>query len=153
MKKIIQGLLIGLFAFSFVTGASAQQRGTKDDALKAVQAFIAFAKANGKEKAIAEANKPDSSFKRGDLYVFAYDGKGVNLAHVNPKMVGKNLWEMKDADGVPINQEFIKVANKDGKGWVKYKWPNAVSKEVEPKESYVEKFEDIYVMCGYYLPK
>ncbi|MEN9867319.1 MAG: hypothetical protein RL748_2909 [Pseudomonadota bacterium] len=153
MKKFIQGLVLGMFAFGFVAGASAADRATKEDVQKAVKAVIAFHKANGKEKTLAELNKPDNQFKAKEAYPFAYNADGVNLAHLNQKMVGKNLMQMKDADGVEINRLFIETANKSGSGWVKYKWPNPVSKEIEPKESYVEKFEDVYYMMGYHLPK
>ena len=151
MKNIIKGLIFGLIVLGFTSGAIAQPRGTKAEAESVVKAAIAYMKANGKEKALAEANKPDSTFRRADLYAFAYDKNGVNLAHSNQKMVGKNLIDMKDADGVEINKEFLKMGNsKEGHGWVNYRWPNPISKAVEAKESYVEKYEDVYWMCGYY---
>ncbi|MBI5441029.1 MAG: histidine kinase, partial [Deltaproteobacteria bacterium] len=48
-----------------------------------------------------QVNKKDGKFVRGELYVFALQFDGTTLANGgNPKMVGKNLFEMnlKDAN-------------------------------------------------------
>jgi signal transduction histidine kinase len=151
MKKIIKGFIFGLFALSLTTGAFAAEKGTKEEAQALVKAIVAFHKANGKEKAIAEGNNPTGQFRVKDLYIFAYDSKGINLVHSNPKMHGKDLLQMKDAKGVPLIQEMIKAGDSGGgNGWINYDWPNGVTKVVEPKTSYVEKFDGVYYACGYY---
>lgn len=151
MKQFLKALFFGLITLGFVSGAVAQERGTRDEALAVVKAGLAYYKANGKDKTIAEANKADSSFRKKDLYLFIYDENGINLAHSNPKMVGKDLLEMRDANGVYINKEFIKLAKSPAKsGWLKYDWPNAISKKVEPKESYIEAVDGLLFICGYY---
>ncbi|MBI5441090.1 MAG: hypothetical protein HY900_07755, partial [Deltaproteobacteria bacterium] len=70
-----------------------------------VKAFVdeaaSYIKANGRDAAMAEFNKKDGKFVRGELYVFALQFDGTTLANGgNPKMVGKNLFEMnlKDAN-------------------------------------------------------
>lgn len=152
MKKIIRGFIFGLLALSIGSVAhAAGDKGTKEGAEALVKAIVAYAKANGKEKAIAEGNSPTSQFKKGVLYIFAYDQKGTALIHINPKMVGKPLIGMKDADGVPLIQEMIKIGDTKGSGWFNYKWPNATTNAVEPKSSYVEKYDGVYYACGYYL--
>jgi signal transduction histidine kinase len=76
---------------------------------------------------------------------------GNNLAHGNnPKMVGKNLLEMKDHEGKFIIKSFIDTASSKGKGWVDYKWPNPVTKAVEQKSSYIEKVDNLIVGAGIY---
>lgn len=77
------------------------------------------------------------------------------LAHgVNPKLIGKNLDDMKDVDGVYFARKFRDVAaSKEGKGWVDYKWPNAQSGQMEAKRSYVERVDDLYFACGIYKSK
>ena len=90
-------------------------------------------------------------FHDRDLYIFVYDMKGNSLAHgVNPKMVGKNLLEMKDNEGKAIVRSFIETAEKAGKGWVDYKWANAVNKAIGEKSSYVEKVDNVIVGSGIY---
>ena len=85
-----------------------------------------------------------------DLYVMCYDMEGNNKCHgSNPKLIGKNLLEIKDADGKFIVKGFIETASK-GHGWVDYKWPNASTKTVEPKSTYVEKVDGILIGVGIY---
>ena len=48
-------------------------------------------------------------------------------------------------------KEFLKVASSPaGKGWVSYKWPNSVSKNMEDKSTYIEKFGDVLIGVGIY---
>lgn len=67
-------------------------------------------------------------------------------------MVGKNLLEMRDTDGVFLINEMIAIGNSpEGRGWFRYKWPNPIlNNKVEAKESYVERFGDVYISCGIY---
>jgi len=117
-----------------------------------VKKAVAFVKANGKEKAYAEFNNPNGQFVKHDLYVMCYDMSGNNKCHgSNPKLIGKNLIEIKDADGKFIVKGFIDIASHgDGKGWLEYKWPNATTKAIEAKSTYVEKVDDILLGVGIY---
>ncbi len=131
--------------------AWAGEHATPAEATAMVKKAIAFIKANGKEKGYAAINDPKGAFRDRDLYVFAYDMNGVTLAHgANAKMIGKNLMELKDANDTYIVKTFIEVAKTKGSGWVDYKWPNPVSKAIEPKSTYVEKYDDILVGAGVY---
>jgi signal transduction histidine kinase len=152
MNKLIKGWLLGAFFAMLSAGGMAADRGNADEAMAMVKKAVAYIKANGKEKAFADfGNTANKDFHDRDLYIFVYDLNGVSLAHGNnPKMVGKNLLDMKDNDGVYIIKGFIDVAKAKGKGWVDYKWPNPVTKTVEAKSSYVEKLDDMIVGCGVY---
>jgi cytochrome c len=157
MKYIVQKLLFSAFALFFVFGHAvvyASEKGTADEAVALVKKAAAYLSANGKEKAFAEFNNPAGQFVNKDLYVFVYsmNGDGINLAHgANSKMIGKNLLELKDVDGIYIVKEFYKTANgKSGKGWVDYKWSNPVTKAFEAKTSYIEKVGDVMIGCGIY---
>jgi signal transduction histidine kinase len=132
--------------------AAAQDKGTAEQATAMVKKGIAYIKENGKEKAFAEfGNTANTQFHDRDLYLFVYDLNGKNLAHGNnPKMVGKDLIDMKDGDGKPIIKEMVALVNSKGKGWIDYKWPNPVTKALESKSSYVEKVDNYIVGCGIY---
>ncbi|WP_235953553.1 cache domain-containing protein [Noviherbaspirillum galbum] len=134
--------------------ASANERASADEAVAMVKKAVAAIKANGKDKAFAEfADPANKDFHDRDLYIYVYDMNGTNVSHGNnPKMVGKNLMDMKDADGTAIIKTFIDVANSKGKGWVDYKWPNPVTKAVERKSGYVEKVDNLVVGSGIYKP-
>jgi hypothetical protein len=154
MKKVLLMFLFGLMTIGMfsTTFAADAAKGSKEEAQALVKAIVAFHKANGREKAIAEGNNPTGKFRKKDLYIFAYSAKGVNLIHSNPKFIGQTLFTLTDANGMLFIQEIIKVGDSaSGSGWVKYKWPNPITKVVEPKNSYVEKFEDIYYACGYFI--
>lgn len=151
MKKLFNGIVFGLFVMAFCSGAGAVEKGTADEAVAMVKQAVEFVKKNGKDKAFAEFNNPQGQFVKGDLYVMSYDMNGLNKAHgANPKLIGKNLLEIKDANGVFIVQRFIETAKGPGKGWVDYKWPNNITKAVESKSTYVEKVEDVLVGVGIY---
>lgn len=132
---------------------AAEDRGTSEQAKSMTKKAVAYFKSVGKEKACAEFSDPsDKKFHDRDLYVFVFDLAGVTMAHgANPKLIGKDLIEMKDVEGVFLIKEMIKVANSDkGSGWVDYKWPNPVSKALEPKSSYVEKVDNYFIGVGIY---
>ncbi|SHG65357.1 cache domain-containing protein [Massilia sp. CF038] len=151
MKIMFQLALAASCTLALAAQAVAADKGTAAEAVALVQKAGAFLKANGKEKAYAEFNNPAGSFKDRDLYIIVYDLKGVNAAHgANPKMIGKDLIDLKDADGVPIVRNFIELANTKGKGWVDYKWPNPVSKAIEAKSTYIEKHGDVLIGAGIY---
>ena len=142
--------MLGLVLTFHATGWTAD-RGSAAEATAMVKKAAAFINANGKDKGFAEINNPSGQFKDRDLYVAVLDLKAVTLAHGgNPKLVGKDMIEMKDADGKLFIKQFIEVANSKGSGWVDYKWPNPVTKAIEGKSTYVEKIGDMIVICGIY---
>jgi signal transduction histidine kinase len=131
--------------------ALAAERGTAAEAEALVKKAIAFIKANGKDKAFAEFGNSKGQFTMKDLYIFVYDMNGKVMAHgQNPKMVGKEMIDMKDADGKEFVKERVEIAKSKGKGWQDYKFTNPQTKQIEPKSSYIEKYEDMIVGCGIY---
>ncbi|MGH8806373.1 MAG: cache domain-containing protein [Noviherbaspirillum sp.] len=152
MKNLFKAVACGLVALAFAAPALAADKGNADEAVAMVKKAVAYMKENGKEKAFAEFGNPgNTQFHDRDLYIFVYDMNGNNVAHGNnPKMVGKNLLEMKDHDGKFIIKGFIEVASTKGKGWYDYKWPNPVTKAVESKSGYIEKIDNLIVGSGIY---
>lgn len=148
MKKIVALFVSMLF---FVFGALPVFAAPKDDAIALVDKAVAHVKSAGKDKALADFNDAKGAFVKGDLYVFAYSLEGVILAHpMNPKLVGKDMTEVKDSDGKFFTKDFIATVKGPGKGWVDYNWTNPTSKKIEAKSSYVAKAGDIFVGCGIY---
>ncbi|MDC8760873.1 cache domain-containing protein [Janthinobacterium fluminis] len=154
MKHIFVRLMTALFALSLGGAALAQQKGTADEAVAMVKKAGAYLKENGQDKTIAAINNPRGPFVKGDLYVFMLrtNGDGLALAHgQNAKIVGKNMLELRSADGVYFVKDFIKVANSAaGKGWVNYKWLNSVSNTIEEKSTYVERHGEVFLGVGIY---
>jgi cytochrome c len=151
MKNMLKQITFGLCALAIGTVVFAAEKGTAEEATAMVKKGVDYVKANGKEKAFAEFSNPTGQFVKGDLYVMVYDMDGLNKAHgANPKLIGKNLLDIKDANGVYIVKSFIEVAKGKGKGWVDYKWPNNITKAVESKSTYVEKVDDVLIGVGIY---
>ena len=124
----------------------------KQDAIDMVNKALAFHKANGREKTLAVLNKKDGEFVKGELYVFAYDLAGVVVAHPqNPKLVGKNMLEIPDQEGKFFRKDVQKVALTQGTGWVDYLYKNPETNKIERKSTYVQKADDIILVCGIYV--
>lgn len=151
MKKLFAGFIYSFFSLALSGAACAADRGSADEAVAMVRKAVAYIKENGKEKAFAEFNNPGGQFRDRDLYIFAEDLNGKMLAHgANPKLVGKVLIDLKDADGKFFVKSLIEVASGKNKGWVDYKWVNPATSAIEHKSSYVEKVDDFLVGCGIY---
>ncbi len=147
--------LFTLMSFSFLAlaagGAGAADKAAQDQAVALVKKAAAYLQANGKDKAFAEFSNPKGQFVERDLYVFVNDFEGNTLAHGgNAKLVGKNVMELKDADGKLFIKEMTELAKTKGKGWIDYKWPNPVTKAIEAKTTYVERAGDVLIGCGIY---
>jgi len=71
-----------------------------------------------------------------DGYFFVYDQQGVNLVH--PKLqslVGKNLYDMQDSNGVYVIRRLLEIAT-DGGGFLRYVWNKPSTNKEERKISY-----------------
>ncbi len=128
-----------------------QKDANREKAKAMVKEAVAFVKANGKEKAIAELNKPEGQFVKGEFYVFAYDLTGTVIAHPKrPELIGKNMINEPDSQGKLFRKEIVTKAQSKGKGWVKYMYVNPTSKKEELKSTYFRKENDMIICCGAY---
>jgi len=153
MRHFTRRLFVSaLVALSAVSVAQANEaNATKDEAVAMVKKAIAYAKANGKDKLLADVNAKAPQFIDRDLYIYVADPKGTVLAHgANPKLVGRDLNQLKDADGKPFVTEIIKIGDSGKPGWVEYRWPNPVTKQIDDKLTYVEKADGVIYCAGIY---
>ncbi|MBC3873234.1 cache domain-containing protein [Undibacterium flavidum] len=140
------------------TPSIAIERSDAKMAIALMQKAQTYLQQNGVEKAIIEFNRLDSPFNSkstinpyGDLYLFTLDSKGYQAVHgKNPKIRGKFMLEMRDIDGVYLIEALVKIcfSSKEGKGWTKYRWPNPITKEVEPKQGYAERVPGMDLCIG-----
>ena len=148
LKKLFVVLLANLILTSAAFAGA-----TPDQAKVMVEKALTYVKAHGPEKAYKEFNTPGSTFFDGELYIFAYDMEGNNLAlGGNPKMTGKNLMDMKTADGKLLIKDFIEIIKGKGEGWYDYKWINPETKKMQDKTSFIKKIPgaNAFVGCGFY---
>ncbi len=148
MKRI----LISVMAFILLAGvAVAAEKGTTKEAQAMVKKAVAFWKENGKDKAFAEFNNSKGKFVNKDLYVYVLNSKGIAVAHgMNRSLIGKEMSGIKDTDGKVFVKAIVDHAFSKGSGWEDYKWTNPISKKIEGKTAYFEKYDNHVVVCGAY---
>ncbi len=70
-------------------------------------------------------------------YLFVDDWKGVVLAHgAQPDLVGKNIWDYEDTNGIKVVQRLIDAAQKPEGDYVFYRWRKPDTGEERPKVSF-----------------
>lgn len=148
---MIRSLLAVVFGIMAAKPASAR---TPEE----VQAFMAravdYIHEHGQQQAFAEFNRPDGQFVDGELYVFCNNAAGTLLANGgNPKLVGKNLSGLHDAEGRVTVTEMYQLAQTKGQGWYEYVWPNPAERKLQRKVAYVVQIDDqTFCASGYYKP-
>jgi len=116
---------------------------SKDELVSFVKSAVAYAKTNGKEKALAAFDQANGTFFQGELYIYAYDFNGTTIAHpVNPEKIGVNRINETDAAGNLFIKELRDTAL-NGSGFVEYYYVNPThANAVERKLGYVEKVDN-----------
>lgn len=154
MRVVLQ-LISALLLVGFIGSAAAGERGSKKEAVAMVHRVQDGFVRQGAEATFREIDDLNNKeFHDRDLYPFVYTKEGVNLVHgARPDLVGKNLLNIRDADGRYLIQDIVRITNEQGSGWVDYKWPDPLTNNIENKSSYVEKLGEYVVGVGVYLPK
>ena len=119
-----------------------------------VESASAYAREQGREKALFEFNNPTGDFIEGDLYVFAYEMNGTVIAlPYQPALLGTDRSLVSDPNGVEFITRMAELA-KEGGGYVYYIYPNpADNYQDEFKISYVLPVDDQwFVGAGIYIP-
>ncbi len=146
MGPILFAAALLLFSQSALTGEK-----EKKEAVKIVESAARFLDKEGRDATLAELSKPKGQFVKGELYVFAYDLTGTNVAHPkNPKLIGKNLYDLPDADGKFFRREIIDTAKTKGQGWSDYKFKNPETGQIEAKTTYFKRVGDLVLCAGVY---
>ena len=142
MKKF--GLL-GLLCLSLCL-PQLSSAATKEEMVAFVKKAAKYIKDHGKDAAFKTfSNHRDKEFHQGELYMYVYDYKGVNLAHgVRPALIGKPSIDLKDPNGFLVIAELAKVAKEKKAGFVEYHWSNPEHNKVEKKLGYVEDVDGQY---------
>ncbi|MEJ2622017.1 MAG: cache domain-containing protein [Candidatus Thiodiazotropha sp.] len=82
-------------------------------------------------------------------YIFVDDWQGVVLAHgAQPDLVGKNIWNHEDANGVLVVQDLINAAKSEQGDFVFYAWRKPDTGEERPKVSFSRGVKDWQWMVG-----
>ena len=150
--KLAAALLAGI---SLATAALAadEKRVTPKEAEAMVKKGVAYIKVTPRDKAMAEITNKSGQFVDRELYLTVYKLDGTALAHgANEKFVGKNMIELRDADGKEHIRERMEMAKTKSTFWQDFKFLNPVNKKMEPKAMYCERADDLVVCGGIYKP-
>ena len=113
----------------------------------------AFAHEKGKDYALRVFSVSKGPFIDRELYVFACSMGNVMLAHPYSRdLIGRNVTDFQDSRGKAIFQEFRKIAQERGSGWVEYYWKRPGEEGEFRKSTYIKRIAalDLYVGVGYY---
>ncbi|HBC3970680.1 methyl-accepting chemotaxis protein [Vibrio sp. 2026] len=92
---------------------------------------------NGSNKEAAKEILKAMRFE-SDGYFFAYDSQGVNTLHaIKPVLEGKNLYDLKDENGVAVIAGLIDASQK-GDGFLYFSWHKPTIDAQAPKLGYAE---------------
>lgn len=141
-----KALFTGFFVLAGLLGTAApafpQQSPPPSEQVKKIEALVdkAAALVNSKGKAaFAEFRKEGSEWWFGETYLFAYDmNLNVLLVAAFPENEGKNQTGRKDSNGKLYHDEFVKVVQSKGSGWVDYMFPKPGQTQPSQKWSYVK---------------
>jgi signal transduction histidine kinase len=118
-----------------------------------VDEAAAYVNDNGKEKALQEFNNRSGSFVRGELYIYAYDFNGTNIAHpIRPDLVGHDQRGLLDINGVAMIRNELALAKRGG-GVMYLVFQNPIHEDREElKLTYLKKVDDnLWLGSGTYL--
>lgn len=152
LHDIARLALASAFIAACGTAAAAADHASADEAVAMVGQGVAYIKANGAEAGYAEITRgKQGRFSDRDLYLVVYGFDGMVHAHgANPRMVGKNLIDLRDVDGKPFVKERADLGRQNANFWQDYKFTNPVSRKIEPKKMYCERLEQTVVCGGIY---
>ncbi|MFT5422113.1 MAG: two-component system NarL family sensor kinase [Candidatus Endobugula sp.] len=84
-----------------------------------------------------------------DGYFFVYDYEGINVAHPKkPQLEGKNLWDLKDKNGVYLIRSLVNNAKKTIGGYTEYVWDKPSKKRGVDKIGFSMGLENWEWMIG-----
>ncbi|HVP64790.1 MAG TPA: cache domain-containing protein [candidate division Zixibacteria bacterium] len=150
MKQLLRilAVMILLAAWSFAAEPK-EERGTPNDAKQMVNDAITHIKEVGLDKAYQDFSTPGGKWHNKDIYLFCYKFDGTNVCHgANKALIGKNLLDLKTADGQLLIQNLIDIAKNKGTGWITYQWPHPVTKKTETKKAYVARIPGTDALVG-----
>jgi len=153
MNTAVRIAAAGAIALALATnsGLAGGEHGSKDEAVAMVKKAVAHIKADGAQKAYGDFTAKAADFHDRDLYVVVYSATGTCLAHGNnAKLVGKELLDAQDADGVYYIKKRVELMKTANNFWQDYKFSNPLTKKLEPKSTYCEKLADTAVCVGIY---
>jgi cytochrome c len=141
-----------MLATALALPAFASDRGGKDEAKNLNDAAVAHIKKVGLDQAVKDFGADKAKWMPKDLYPFVMDFAGVMRFHLNDKMMGKVMVDVRDANGKEFGKEMVSVAKTKSTGWVDYEWTHPATKKIEDKSAFIQRVpgSELFVGVGIY---
>lgn len=151
-RQLIAAAVTAIAAGTSGLAVASADHASAEQAVAMVGQGIAFIREQGPDAGYAEISRgPKGRFSDRDLYLVVYGLDGKVHAHgANPKMIGKDLIDLRDIDGKPFVRERVELGRKNATFWQDYKFTNPVSRKAEPKRMYCERLDETVVCGGIY---
>jgi|SRR5271168_1033681 len=151
MQSTLKGLLVAAILTALPMSVTLADAPSKDEVVAVVKKAVEFYKANGKDKALAEFNKKDGLFAKGEDYVDVHDLNGVCVAHpISPAKVGLNRLDQSDSAGKFYVKELVDAAKQKPSGWIEYVMKNPTTGKLQNKTAYWEAHDGLIFKAGTY---
>lgn len=102
--------------------------------------------------AFARFNDINGGYTMDDLYVFvvSIDDMVMRANGASPRLVGRNVSDLRDVDGKRIFGQSMATVKTKGNAELRYTWRNPVTRRAETKITYLERVGNYAVGVGYY---
>lgn len=95
----------------------------------------------------------NQAFRYRDIYAFVLDEEANMIAHgANKALVGRNMYNIRNSDGVFVFQLLQGQLVNQADNWVSYRWANPINNKIQEKDVYIKKVKGYYVGVGIYQP-
>jgi cytochrome c len=151
MKSPFKNFLLATILTALPFAGAMASAPSKDEVVAVVKKAVEYYQANGKDKALAEFNKKDGLFAKGEDYVDVHDISGMCLAHpISPAKVGLNRLEQSDSSGKFYIKDLVDAAKQKPSGWIQYVMKNPTTGKLQDKTAYWEVHDGLIFKAGTY---
>jgi cytochrome c len=126
-------------------------RGTASQAQALLEDAVAALRKEPRQ-ALADFGDINGRFVQDDLYVFVFGWDDLRMkAHgTMPHLVGGDGAKLTDANGRNIILEMKRKLENSERAEIDYSWRNPVTRQIEPKRSFVRRVDGYLVGVGFY---
>lgn len=119
-----------------------------EEIMRYIQQAVDYIQEKG-DDAYAQLTDPDGPWVEGEWYIYVNNFKGYVVAHLNKKIVGKNMFGVRDVKGNAFYAQLqANARSKRGYGWTEFWWPKANSTVSAQKIGFVMRVPDKEVWVG-----
>lgn len=144
-------LIAGCLVWPLRAHAGVCDRASPADAEAVVAKAVELIEAIGVRAALAQLLHPGSEYRKGELYVFVLDERGIVRGNGGfGQSAGQDVTGVRDPKGRYFVKEMLRVAKRRGRGWVAYEWIDPCTGRLAEKQTYVSRAGKFVVAAGIY---